>query len=56
MDDLLLETAILGKAHLAVSRDDDLKRDLDPIARLKEHGVQVRSLAQFLHLMERRAL
>lgn len=50
-DDFLLETAILGKARFAVSRDDDLKRDLDLIDRLREHGVEVLSVAQFLSLL-----
>ena len=48
-DDFLLETAILGKARFAVSRDDDLKHDLDLIDRLREHGVEVLSVAQFLN-------
>lgn len=50
-DDFLLKTAILGKARFAVSRDDDLKRDLDLIDRLREHGVEVLSVAQFLNLL-----
>lgn len=47
-DDLILETAILGHAQYAVSRDDDIKRDLDLIKHLKAHRVTVLSVQQFL--------
>ncbi|MBI5301475.1 MAG: putative toxin-antitoxin system toxin component, PIN family [Chloroflexi bacterium] len=47
-DDLILETAILGQAQYAVSRDDDIKRDLDLIKHLDAHGVTVLSVQQFL--------
>lgn len=47
-DDLILETAILGQAQYAVSRDDDIKRDLDLIQHLQAHGVTVLSVQQFL--------
>lgn len=51
-DDILLETAILGNADYIVSRDDDMKRDLALIAHLREHGIEVLSVAQFLDLLE----
>lgn len=54
-DNLLLETAVLGQARYAVSRDDDIKRDLDLMARLKEQGVEVVSVAQFLNLLAEHA-
>lgn len=47
-DDLILETAILGQAQYAVTRDDDIKRDPDLITHLQEHGVTVLSVRQFL--------
>lgn len=47
-DDLILETALLGQARYAVSRDDDIKRDLDLIRHLEAHGVIVQSVQQFL--------
>lgn len=47
-DDLILETAILGRAQYAVSRDDDIKRDPDLIEHLEKHGVTVSSVQQFL--------
>ena len=47
-DDLILETAILGQAQSAVSRDDDIKRNRDLIEHLQAHGVTVLSIQQFL--------
>ena len=47
-DNLILETAILGQAQYAVSRDDDIKRDLDLIKHLQEHTIAVLSVQQFL--------
>ena len=47
-DDLVLETALLGHAQYVVTRDDDIKRDLDLIERLQTHGVTVLSVQQFL--------
>jgi putative PIN family toxin of toxin-antitoxin system len=47
-DDIILETATLGQAQYAITRDDDIKRDLDLIAHLEEHRVAVLSVQQFL--------
>jgi putative PIN family toxin of toxin-antitoxin system len=47
-DDLILETALLGNARYAVSRDDDIKRDQDLIAQMETHGITVLSVQQFL--------
>jgi uncharacterized protein len=47
-DDLILETALLGRARYAVSRDDDIKRDRDLVAQIEVHGVEVLSVQQFL--------
>jgi hypothetical protein len=41
-------TAMLGQAQYAVTRDDDIKRDLDLIKHLQTHGVAVLSVQQFL--------
>ena len=46
-DDLILETAILGQAKYAVTRDDDIKADKDLIERLKARGISVLSVRQF---------
>lgn len=50
----MLETAILGRAHYIVSRDDDIKGDLNLIAHLHEHDIEVMSVAQFLALLNER--
>lgn len=51
-DDLILETAILGQARYAVTRDDDIKRDLDLIAHLQLHCVAVLSVQQLLSKLD----
>ena len=55
-DDLILETALLGQAHYAVSRDDDIKRDRGLIARMEVHGVTVLSIQQFLERLANKTL
>lgn len=47
-DDLIIETALLAQAQYVVSRDDDIKRDLDLIEHLRAHGLVVASVQQFL--------
>lgn len=53
-DDAILETAIKGDAHFLVSRDNDLKRDLELIDHLASHGVGVISVAQLLEMLNAR--
>lgn len=43
-DDLILETAIVGEARYAISRDDDLKGDSDLVAAMRSRGVEVLSV------------
>jgi putative PIN family toxin of toxin-antitoxin system len=52
-DDEILEAAIGGKARYLVTRDDDLKRDLDLIKMARRHGVRVVSVRQFLRRFSR---
>ena len=47
-DDVLLEAAIAGGVDYLVTRDDDIKRDLDLMRHMKERGVEVVSVSQFL--------
>jgi len=47
-DDEILEAAIHGKAQYLVTRDDDLKRDLDLIKMARRNRVRVVSVRQFL--------
>jgi putative PIN family toxin of toxin-antitoxin system len=50
-DDEILEAAIQGKAEYLVTRDDDLKRDLDLIKMARRNGVRVVSIRMFLRLL-----
>jgi putative PIN family toxin of toxin-antitoxin system len=52
-DDVVLESAILGRANYTVSRDDDLKRDLELIQKMEEQGIKVVSVSQFLNFLEK---
>ena len=54
-DDAILEAAIRGKSRYLVTRDDDLKRDLDLIGVARRNRVNVVSVRQFLSLLSRRA-
>ena len=47
-DDVVLETALLGGAQYVVTRDDDIKRDLDLIVHLQQRGVAVITVQRFL--------
>jgi len=51
-DDIMLETAIEGGANYIVTRDDNMKRDLDLIGYLNEAGIEVVSVAQFLAMLD----
>ena len=52
-DDEILEAAISGKARYLVTRDDDLKRDLNLIKVAQRHRVRVVSVRQFLSHLSR---
>jgi len=54
-DDAILEAAIRGKARYLVTRDDDLKRDVDIIEAAKRHRVRVVSVRQFIRRLSRSA-
>lgn len=51
-DDVVLETAVNGKADVIVTRDEDLSRDLDLIALLEERGIRVLTVQHFLDELE----
>lgn len=53
-DNKILEAAIRGKTQYLVTRDDDLKRDLDLIKGLRRRRVRVVSVRQFLRRLSRR--
>lgn len=50
-DDLIIETAVKGHATHLVTRDDDVKRDMKVVSFLKERGITVLSVAEFLKLL-----
>jgi putative PIN family toxin of toxin-antitoxin system len=52
-DNMVLETAVIGRADFAVSRDDDIKRDPDLIENMTAHRVRVVSVRQFLEVLTR---
>lgn len=54
-DNEILEAAVRGKSQYLVTRDDDLKRDLDLIKAARRHRVRVVSVRQFLRRLSRRA-
>lgn len=47
-DDVLIETAVVGKAEALVTRDDDLKASAEVQAPLEERGVLVLTVRRFL--------
>ena len=52
-DDEILEAATRSNSRYLVTRDDDLKRDLDLIVAARRHGVRVVSVRQFLRILSR---
>lgn len=54
-DDAILEAAIVGKSRYLVTRDDDLKRDLDLIKMARRNRVRVVSVRQFLRRLKRQS-
>jgi len=47
-DDMVLETAIIGRATHIVSRDEDLTRDKDLVRELETRGIQIVTVNNFL--------
>lgn len=52
-DNLVIETAIKGKAECLVTRDDDIKFDEKVSSFLSQHNVSVVSIAKFLSLIDK---
>lgn len=50
-DNMVLETAIKGKADYLITRDDDIKRELNLIEELGNHGVKVLPVSKFLEML-----
>lgn len=54
-DDMVLETALVGRAGYVVSRDDDVKGDDDLIKEMERRGVTLLSVARFLERLPKAA-
>lgn len=52
-DNLIIETAVKGKAAYLVTRDDDVKFDKEVSDFLSKYGISVTSVARFLKLIEK---
>ncbi len=52
-DNLVIETAIKGKAQYLVTRDDDMKFDKDVLSYLKRYNISVASIANFLDVISK---
>lgn len=52
-DNLIIETAVKGKAGYLVTRDDDVKFDKEVSDFLSNYDISVTSVAKFLNLIEK---
>jgi putative PIN family toxin of toxin-antitoxin system len=50
-DDLILETALYGKANYVVTRDEDMTRDLDLVEHLRQLDIEILTVQQFSNLL-----
>lgn len=50
-DDIVLETAIRGKANYMVTRDEDMTRDLDLEKRLRSFGIEILTVQRFIDIL-----
>ncbi|MBE2234959.1 MAG: putative toxin-antitoxin system toxin component, PIN family [Anaerolinea sp.] len=51
-DDIILETAIRGRATYVVSRDEDVTRDLDLIHVLRERGIEIITVQRLIDRLQ----
>lgn len=50
-DDIILETALQGKAHYVVTRDEDMTRDLDLVEHLHRLDIEILTVQRFINLL-----
>ena len=50
-DNMVLETAIKGGVDYIVTRDDDIKIDLDLIDEMEKHGITILTVSKFLKII-----
>ena len=48
---MVLETAIKGGVDYIVTRDDDIKIDLDLIDEMEKHGITILTVSKFLKII-----
>ncbi|CAD7782323.1 MAG: hypothetical protein KIIPBIDF_01643 [Candidatus Methanoperedenaceae archaeon GB50] len=44
---MILETALSGQVKYLVTRDDDIKRDLDLVQTMGKHGIEIITVSRF---------
>ena len=52
-DNMVIETAVKGRAEYLVTRDDDIKHDREVSLFLKQYNVSILSVANFLSILEK---
>ena len=55
-DDFIIETAIKGKAACLVTRDDDLKADIEVKNFLSQFDISILSVSKFLNIIDKNSL
>lgn len=50
-DDIVLETAIRGKAGYVITRDEDMTRDLDLQEHLERFDIEIMTVQRFINLL-----
>jgi len=52
-DDMVIETAIQGRAEYLVTRDDDIKHDGEVSSFLQQYNISILTVANFLSIIEK---
>ena len=47
----VLETALSGQVKYLVTRDDDIKRDLNLVQTMGKHGIEIITVSRFLEML-----
>jgi len=50
-DNMILETALSGQVKYLVTRDDDIKRDLNLVQTMGKHGIEIITASRFLEML-----
>lgn len=52
-DNMVLETAIKGEVDYLLTRDDDIKLDLNLISEMNKQNIKVVTVSQFLEMFDK---